>query len=175
MLPDRCSAHPGRPAVDTCPVCERPRCGADRLKAAGGGCAVCGGSRDPAPTSGFAVASARERLVRAAVAANLVAVLWGFVQAQYVQAELFQFLSPAVLGVLAGGAATWAAGSPTGALGRQVRLVAVLYAVLGCAFGFVKEGTFTVYAANVDVLVPYAIAAAATWLWTTPPKPKRAT
>jgi len=104
---DRCAAHPGRPAVDRCPVCDRPRCGADAAQADGGGCEVCHG-----------VASARrhappprlELLVRGALAANLMAVIWGFVEAEYVQAGVFQYLAPLVLGSYSGGVALAAAG-----------------------------------------------------------------
>ena len=41
----RRAAHPGRPAVDLCPLCAWPRCGADVL---GGSCAVCGGAAQAA-------------------------------------------------------------------------------------------------------------------------------
>jgi hypothetical protein len=172
MSPVRCAAHPARPAVDRCPVCERPRCGADQAAAPGGGCTVCGGSDPTRAGRRRRPADDRELLVRAALAANAAAVAWGYVTAQYVGAGLFQFLSPAVLGVLCGGAATAAAGNPrTGALSHRVRLVALGYALLGCALGFVLEGTYGVFAASSDVLLPYLITLAAGWLWTAPPRP----
>ncbi len=58
-----------------------------------------------------------------------------------------------------------------------MRLVCALYALLGTAFGFVLEGTFGVLSGSTDVLVPYAVAVGAAWVWTTPPKrrvPKKA-
>jgi hypothetical protein len=163
----RCAAHPGRPAVDVCPVCDRPRCGVDAAAWAGRGCTVCEGG--PRPSS-YPPAGPRERLVRAALGAHLTAVTWGFVEAQYVQAGVFQFLAPLVLGAFTGGVATWAAQHPTGVQLQRVRLLSVLYALLGCGFGFVLEGTFGVFSGSVDVLVPYALAAGGCWLWTTPPK-----
>jgi hypothetical protein len=172
----RCAAHPSRPAVDSCPRCERPRCDADRALGPGGGCVVCRGA-DPAPTPARSgrVARNRELLVRAALAADAAAVAWGYVTAEYVGADVFQYLSPAVLGVLCGGAATTAAGSPgPGVLSNRIRLVAVLFALLGTALGFVLEGTYRALTASTDVLVPYAIAAGAAWLWTTPPRRRKA-
>jgi hypothetical protein len=98
-------------------------------------------------------------------------VAWGYVTAEYVGSELFQYLSPAILGVLCGGAATAAAGTPRrGPLSNHVRLVSVLYSVLGAALGFLLEGTYDVLSTRSTVLVPYAIAAAAAWLWTAPPR-----
>ncbi len=170
MAPARCAAHPGRPAVDACPVCSRSRCGADRAAAPGGGCAVClggvaaRGRRLPLPTG-------PELLVRAALAAQAAAVAWGYVTAEYVGAGVFKYLSPAVLGILCGGAATAAAGAPrAGVLATRVRQLAAGYAVLGAGLGFVLEGTYRVLSGNLDVLVPYVIAAGAAWLWTAPPR-----
>jgi hypothetical protein len=115
----------------------------------------------------------RELLVRGALAANLMAVLWGFVEAEYVQAGVFQYLAPLVLGAFTGGVALAAAGQPRGTDGIRLRLVAVGYALLGCGFGFVKEGTFGVFSTSGDVLLPYLLAAAACWGWTLPPKASR--
>jgi hypothetical protein len=173
MDPVRCAAHPGRPAVDTCPVCSRPRCGADQVAAPGGGCAVCLGAVPNRRAVARSVPSAtrRELLVRAALAADAAAVAWGYVTAEYVGSELFQYFSPAILGVLCGGAATAAAGTPRrGPLSNQVRLLSVVYSLLGAALGFRLEGTYDVLSTRSDVLVPYAIAAAAAWLWTAPPR-----
>jgi hypothetical protein len=165
--PTRCAAHPARPAVDSCPVCDRPRCGADAADARGGGCAVCRGA---APVHAHRPASRRELFVRGVLAANLTAVIWGFVEAEYVQAGVFQFLAPVVLGAFTGGVAMAAAGQPRGQDGTRMRLIAVGYAVLGCGFGFVKEGTFGALSGSSDVLVPYLLAAVACWGWTLPPK-----
>ena len=169
----RCAAHPGRPALDTCPVCDRPRCGADagtRWYGAGGsgeGCAVCRGAQQ---AQGHVPAPRLELLVRGALAANLVAVVMAFVVAEYVQATFFEYAAPAVLGAFVGGTALAAAGQPRGTDGTRMRLVAVGYTLLGCAFGFVKEGTFGALSTSTDVLVPYLVAVAACWLWTLPPK-----
>lgn len=157
--------------MDACPVCGRPRCGADAAEPLGGGCQVCHGTvvdvrRVPPGT--------RELVVRGVLAANLMAVLWGFVEAEYVQASFFQYLAPVVLGAFTGGVTMAAAQHPRGRLGQRLRLAATAYAVLGCAFGFVKEGTFGALSSSTDVLVPYLLAAVACWGWTTPPKAKRA-
>lgn len=170
--PARCAAHPARPAVDACPVCDRLRCGADRGLAPGGGCTVCLGGSSTARR--YPVAGEQELLIRAVVVANVLAVAGGYVNAEYVGAPIFQYLAPAVLGVLCGGGATAAAATPrTGTLSTRVRAVSTVYAVLGSALGFVLEGTYAAISTSFDVLLPYAIAAAAAWFWTAPPKPKR--
>ena len=164
----RCAAHPGRPAVDLCPLCARPRCGADVLD---GSCAVCGGGpvADPRPEAG-----SLELLVRAALAANVAGVAGGYVTAEYVGTDLFTYLSPAVLGALCGGAAQAAARHPgRSPIGSRVRVVAAGYAVLGVALGFLLEGTYAPVSLEVDVLVAYVIAAGAAWLWTAPPRAGR--
>ena len=110
--------------------------------------------------------------MRAALAAGGVAVAGGFVAAQYVGAEVFAYLTPAVVGVLCGAAAQGAAGGPRrGRLAAVVRALACGYAVLGVALGFVLE-------ASVDVLdgstaLPYAAAVAGAFLWTVPPRRAR--
>ncbi|MCW2599313.1 MAG: hypothetical protein JWM02_1142 [Frankiales bacterium] len=112
--------------------------------------------------------------MRGALAANVAAVAWGYVTAEYVGSQPFQYLSPAILGVLCGGAATAAAGTPLrGVLSDRVRVLSVVYALLGAALGFVLEGTYAALSTSPDVLVPYAIAAAAAWLWTAPPRRAR--
>lgn len=159
----RCAVHPVRPAVDACPVCGRPRCAAD---AAGEGCAVCGGTREAVPRPAPAPL---ERLVRSALAATGAALLGGVVAAQYVGAELFAYLTPFVVGVLVAAAAQSASGGPrSGPAVRQVRLVAVLYALLGTALGFVLEQSEGLV--STSTLLPYAAAVAGVLLWTLPPK-----
>ncbi|MCU1595617.1 MAG: hypothetical protein JWO12_3009, partial [Frankiales bacterium] len=111
MATDRCAAHPGRPAVDRCPLCGLARCGADRAAWSTGGCVLCQGGT-PERTDSYPAAAPRERVVRAALAASAAAIAWGYVTAEYVGADVFKYLSPAVLGVLCGGAATAAAGNP---------------------------------------------------------------
>jgi len=113
-------------------------------------------------------------LVRAALAANGAAVGWGYVTSEYVGADLFKYLSPAVLGVLCGGASTAAARNPgRGVLSNRVRLVAAVYALLGTALGFLLEGTYQPLSLSTEVLLPYAITVAAAWLWTAPPRRPR--
>ncbi len=160
----RCVAHPGRPAVDRCPRCGRPRCGAD---ATGPRCAVCGAAEQVAAPREL---TAAEVVVRAALGATAVALPAGWVLSEYVSSPLLQYLAPVVVGVACAGAATWAARDPRGPVRPWVRLVAVLYAVLGTALGFVLEGTYGVLSADLDVLVPYAAAAGGAWLWSAPPR-----
>ncbi|HUR52174.1 MAG TPA: hypothetical protein VMZ11_08625 [Mycobacteriales bacterium] len=162
-LPDRCVAHPSRPAVDRCPVCDRPRCGAD---ASGPGCAVCHGRAAVEPRA----ASLLELLVRAALGAHALAVVAGVVLQEYPGSPVFGYLAPAVGGAAVGAAATAAAGEPRGPHLQPVRIVAVVYALLATALGFALEGTYDVYEPRVSVLLPYVAAAAAAWFWTKPPK-----
>ncbi|HUR51140.1 MAG TPA: hypothetical protein VMZ11_03345 [Mycobacteriales bacterium] len=163
---ERCVAHPGRPAVDHCPVCERPRCGADST---GRGCLVCGGSSG---ADGRRPATSLERLVRAALAAYAVVLVAGVVLAEYPGSPFFEYAAPAVGGAAVGAAATAASGEPRGALLQRVRVVAIVYAVLAAAFGFRLDATYEVLDLERAVLVPYLVAGAAAWLWTRPPAPR---
>ena len=164
VVAERCVAHPSRPAVDRCPVCDRPRCGAD---AAAPGCAVCGGKGAAAARR---AAGALELLVRATLSAHVTALVAGLVLAEYPGSPVFQYAAPAIGGAAVGAAATAGAGEPRGAVLQRVRLVAVLYAVLAAGFGFVLDGTYDVLDAEPAVLVPYLVAALAAWLWTRPPR-----
>ena len=113
-----------------------------------------------------------ERVVRAALAATGVAVPGGLVAAQYVGAEVFAYLTPAVVGVLCGAAAQAAAAGPRrGRTAVVVRIVAAGYAVLGVALGFVLEGSVDVL--DGATLLPYAAAGAGALLWTVPPRTAR--
>jgi hypothetical protein len=164
----RCAVHPLRPSVDACPVCARGRCGPDAAAAPGGGCLACHGVSSAAP----APVRPAERLVRAALGATPVTLLGGVVAAQYVGAELFAYLTPAVVGVLCGAAAQAAAGGARrGPVALGIRAVACLYAVLGVALGFVLERSVDVLAG--ETLVPYAFAVVGVALWTAPPKASR--
>ena len=161
--------HPARPAVDRCPVCDRPRCGADAI---GAGCQACGGvpavsvPRTPPATD-------VERLVRAALAAFGAALLGGVVASEYVGATVFSFVFPFVVGVLSGWAATSAARTDgRDLLGRRVRAVGALYGVLGVGFGFVLEKSQDPASFDWQVLLPYVCAVAGAVLWTTPPRPR---
>ena len=101
-----------------------------------------------------------------------MAVLGGLVAAQYVGAEVFAYLTPAVVGVLCGAAAQAAAGGPRrGRLAAVVRVLACGYAVLGVALGFVLEAS--VDALDGSTLLPYAAAVAGGFLWTVPPRRAR--
>lgn len=111
--------------------------------------------------------------MRAALAANAVALLGGTVAAQYVGAQLFAYLTPFVVGVLTGAAAQAAAGGArTGRDAAGVRVVAVVYAVLGVALGFALERSSTVF--DTGTLLPYAAAVLGVVLWTLPPKARPA-
>jgi hypothetical protein len=103
-----------------------------------------------------------------------MALVWAAVTAEYVGAGLLAYFSAALLGVLCAGAAMSAAGSPRGGvLAQRVRLLSVLLALLGAGLGFLLEGTYDALSLNVDVLVPYAITAAAAWQWNAPPKAQK--
>jgi hypothetical protein len=165
----RCAVHPSRPAVDSCPVCDRPRCGADAASVAVG-CLGCAGETErwaPAHRQAGDV----ERLVRASLASYAVAMLGGPIGSEYVGATVFEYLGPFVVGVVCGGAATRAAGTDGhGRTGRAVRWLAAAFAVLGVAFSFVLEQSQDVLSASPDVLLPYAAAVAGALLWTMPPR-----
>lgn len=165
----RCGVHPVRPAVDRCPVCDRPRCAADAALAPDGGCPACGGDRAGGPATTHPAPPPGEQLVRAALAASGVALLGGVVAAQYVGAELFAYLTPFVVGVLSGAAAQAASGGGRGgAVAMRVRLVAAVYAVAGVALGFALERSKD--ALDSSALIPYTAAVAGVVLWTLPPK-----
>ena len=167
----RCGVHPVRRAVDLCPVCSRPRCAADAELAPGGGCVACGGRADGA--SAVPPATALERLVRAALAGYGAALLGGVVAAQYVDAQLFAYLTPFVVGVLTAAAAQAASQAPrTGRPALQVRGVAALLAVLGVALGFALEESTDVL--DGDTLLPYLAAVGGVVLWLLPPKSRPA-
>jgi hypothetical protein len=163
-LPDRCVAHPSRPAVDRCPVCDRPRCGAD---ATGPGCAVCHGVDAEAAVR---TPSALEVVVRAALAAHVLALVAGVVLQEYPGSPFFQYVAPAVGGAAVSAGATAAAGEPRGPVIRAIRVVVTVYAVLAVAFGFSLEGTYDVLEARGAVLLPYLCAGVAALLWTRPPR-----
>lgn len=163
LVKERCVAHPSRPAVDRCPVCERPRCGAD---AQGPGCAICHGK-----VAGQArPAAARELLVRAALGSHAMAIATGLVLQEYPGSPWFGYIAPAVGGAAVGAVATASAGEPRGPVLRLIRAIATLYAVLAAAYAFALEGTYEVYDPKVEVLGPYVLAGAAAWLWTRPPR-----
>jgi len=164
MPAPRCAAHPARPAVDSCPRCGRPRCGADAL---GPQCAVCSNlsprTQAPPPTP-------LELLVRATLGAHGAAVLAGLINSEYIGSDFFAYVAPAIAGVATGAAA--AAAAPGRRVLRLVRIVGVFFGVAAVALGFVVEGSYDPTDLRTEVLVPYALAAAAAWLWTAPPRRK---
>jgi hypothetical protein len=165
----RCAVHPSRPAVDACPRCGRPRCGADAAQVETG-CLACQGDAGE-PTSVVAAPGDLERLVRATLAAYAVALLGGPVGSEYVGSTVFEYLGPFVVGMICGGAATRAAHTNgRGTVGKAVRLVAAVVALLGVAFSFVLEQSQHVLSVSPDVLLPYAAAVAGALLWTMPPR-----
>ena len=170
MQRERCAVHPARPAVDRCPVCDRPRCGSD---AVGAGCLACRGLPavatlvTPPPPD-------RERLVRGTLAAYAVALPGGLVASEYVGSPVFSYVFPFVVGVVTGWAATAAA--PTdgrGPLGTRIRAVGALLGVLGVGFGFLLEKSLDPVSFDLHVLLPYAAAVAGAVLWTAPPRPRQ--
>lgn len=180
----RCAVHPVRPAVDACPVCGRLRCGPDAAEAPGGGCGGCGGSAEGRGSAGGrqggrrrgggGVAQATECLVRGALAAQVAGLLGGVVAAQYVEAGLFAYLTPFVVGVLCGAAAQAAAGGARrGRVAVGVRALSAVVAVLGVGLGFLLEGSRSPLGSDpLDsaVLLPYLAAVAGALLWTAPPR-----
>ena len=152
----RCAVHPSRPAVDECPVCGRPRCGAD-VAAVAIGCLGCG-RETAAPVQTVRPAGDLERLVRATLAAYAVALLGGPVGSEYVGATVFEYLGPFVVGMICGGAATRAAHTNgRGQLGTAVRAIAAAVALLGVAFSFVLEKSQDVLSVSPDVLLAHDV------------------
>jgi hypothetical protein len=126
----RCAEHPGRPAHDRCPRCDRPRCEAD-AELFGERC--CGACRDelnaPAP------AGRLELLVRAGLASVPAVFIGAWIATEYVEDHLFSLIAPALIGL----AASWAAGFAATRGGRPAPLsvvVGAVAAVLGTALGF---------------------------------------
>ena len=168
----RCAVHPSRPAVDECPVCGRPRCGAD-VAAVATGCLGCA-SEVAEPVATVRPPGDLERLVRATLAAYAVALLGGPVGSEYVGATVFEYLGPFVVGMICGGAATRAAHTDgRGEIGRAVRGIAAAVALLGVAFSFVLEKSQDVLSLSPDVVLPYLAAVAGALLWTLPPRAAR--
>lgn len=170
----RCAVHPARPAVDSCPTCGRPRCGADAA-ALPGACHACGDAPPVADVAPARPLPDDERLVRGGLAAYAVAVLGGWVVSEYVGATLFSYAGPFLLGLFCGTAATRAAGTDRGAgagrtVAARVRWLAVVIGVLGVALGFLLEGSRSPVSGGLDVLVPYALTVVGGWFGTLPPK-----
>lgn len=163
----RCAVHPARPAFDTCPVCARPRCAADADEAPGGGCVACRGSDRPVGRP----RPQRRDILAAAVSCHLAALAGGAVASQYVDVTFFDVIVPAGIGIVCGAVAEAAA---RGTRGSELRVVAVLYAVVGAvaAVRFVP-GPQSLVTPLAATWPGYAAAAAGAWLWTAPPRRRK--
>jgi hypothetical protein len=155
----RCAAHPARPAVDECPVCGRPRCGADAQAAPGGGCLQCGGQ----PASGPTPPSFQRdlaRLIAGTLAAVFLAELLAPVVSEYVGAKGFAEITPFLLGLAcAAGAATAARTHGKGGIDIVVRAIGAVAAILGTAFAFrLVPGSLSPFHPAGTVLPPYGCA-----------------
>ncbi|HEU0131302.1 MAG TPA: hypothetical protein VFQ85_09980 [Mycobacteriales bacterium] len=164
---ERCAVHPALPAADACPVCARPRCAADAAAAPGGGCLACQGrtGRPPAPPVDLRAA------VGAACVAGLAAVPVGLVSSEYVGAGWVGLVVPAFAGIVVSIAAEAGARK---ARGTALRAVAAVYSVLAVAVGLrLPQAAASPFSPAGRVLALYAIAAAASVLWTAPPKRRK--
>ena len=163
MPANRCAQHPARLAVDTCPRCARPRCGADQASYARRGCAAC---LDPTPV--VPAAPYRERVLRAGLAAFAVALVGGWIGTQYVDVQYFSVLAPGLVGLATGWAAAAAAGGPADPhLRRMTLLIAALAAVLsaGLAFRLESGGGQDPLGGWGEVGPPYLAAVIGTLAW----------
>lgn len=161
----RCALHPARLAVDSCPRCNRPRCGADAASYRSTGCAAClAAVETPAgPPVPYA-----ERLVRAGAAAFVVALLGGWVGTQYVDVHVFSVVAPGLVGLATGWAAAAAAGGPADVRLRRVTLlVGAIAAVLsaGLAFRLESGGGEDPVGSWGEVGPPYLAAVLGTLAW----------
>ena len=153
---DRCASHPGRPAVDECPVCSRPRCGAEQHELGAGGCAVCVAERRAIRPE----LPVRVRVIAAAIAGLLVAVVGGAVSSEYVGAQWFDLAAPALTGIAVGIVATAVARTRgKGPLDWPLRGFAAVLAVLGTALSFrLVPGGDSPFTPVADVIPPYLAA-----------------
>lgn len=160
----RCAVHPALPAVDTCPVCRRPRCANDAALAPGGGCLTCEGVR---PRSGPPPLDLRA-LVGAGVLCGIVTPVVGKVASEYVGAGWVGWTMPVFAGVAVAIAAEAGARRKRG---RLLRIVAAVYSVLAIAVGLADpRAAGSPFTPVGRVLGLYALAAATAWFWTAPPR-----
>jgi hypothetical protein len=169
----RCAVHPSSPSYDTCPVCGRARCDADAHLAPGGGCLACEGRP---PTVGPPPLDLRS-LVGAACLCGIVVVPAGLISSEYVGAGIVGYAVPMFVGILVSIAAEAGAGPRRG---PRLRYLAILYSVLAIAIGlhdprasgsvFVARNNVLPLPEVMQALLLYAVAAAAAWLWTAPPR-----
>ena len=164
----RCAVHPSRRAADLCPICDRPRCGADAARFQAAGCAACVQIGRPGPP-----ASNNERMLRAALAALAVGYVGAWVAAQYVDTQWFGLIAPALVGLACAGAASWAGRRPrTGvALG-----VAAVTGILATALSDrLVPGGQNLFLPVSHRLPPYLAAVLGALAWPVlfpPPKPR---
>lgn len=169
----RCAVHPSRPAFDTCPVCDRPRCAVD-ARFGDEGCASCvarRATRAPALEAGPAALAA---LTGGAIAANLVTIVGGGIASEYVGAKVFSIVMPGLVGAAVGGctlaAARYASRRPKlpDGMRASLRAMAMAYAVISVGYGF--RFASTPYAHVGRWLPPMIAAAVGALLWTLPPQ-----
>jgi len=99
----------------------------------------------------------------------------GQVASEYVGAKVFSIVTPALVGVACGIAAI-AAGRirPREHGYTLLRLIAVLYAVIGTGYGFrFVVGHQDPFGPAGQVVPPYLGAALGAWLWTLPPRRRK--
>ena len=174
MPATRCALHPARLAVDSCPRCARPRCGADAATYGERGCAACVAAAPATPSAPYL-----ERVVRAGAAAYVVALLGGWIATQYVDVQFFSVLAPALVGLATGWSAAAAAGTPADVRVRRVTLlIGAVAAVLsaGLAFRLESGGGQDPLGSWDEVGPPYLAAVFGTLAWPivfAPPARKR--
>jgi hypothetical protein len=164
----RCVRHPGRVAVDRCPVCERARCAQDVATHAGSGCAVCRTAAAlPPPVTSLHLA------IAAGVWCLPAVFLGGVIASEYVRDHIFSLIVPALVGV----GACWPAlvvlhrsGRSAAELRRLTLLVsgfAGFCGVLGTALGFRLDpgGPPQILSPWRLVGLPYVFALLAGLLW----------
>ena len=157
----RCAAHPARRAVDDCPVCGRPRCGTDAVGFGRSGCPACTTAPVEVPAPGRP-----ELLVRAGLAAMLVALVGGWIGTQYARNRGFSLIAPALVGIAVAWAVAAAAGG--GQLSRRLlTLVAAVAAVLSAALAFrvYAAGGLSPWHPAGRVLPPYVAAVVGVLAW----------
>lgn len=155
----RCAVHPSRPAVDSCPVCARPRCRADADMYGATGCAAC-----TQPSAVRTPAGRRELVVRGGLGALLVAYLGGWVGTQYVRVHLMSLLAPGLAGVVA----AWVVTAVARDLPRRIAYgLAAAGAVLAAALAFRigPDGGYSPLHPLQRVGPPYLVAVVGVALW----------
>jgi hypothetical protein len=155
----RCAVHPSRPAVDVCPVCGRPRCGADASEALGGGCRACRGNAGETDIGRF-LRSPAERLIAGSLAAFVLGLIGAVIASEYVGAQGFAEIVPFLVGLAcSAGAAMAARTSGKGRLDLGVRFIGAIAAVLATALSFrLVPGGQSPFTPLRDVGLPYLAA-----------------